>query len=43
MTMQTVMILIGAVAVIGVVVVLFKRGMLGGAKVQDTTAGPAKR
>jgi hypothetical protein len=43
MTTQTVMILVGAVAVIGLLWVLFKRGVLGGAKVQDSTAGTAKQ
>jgi len=43
MTTQTVMILVGAVAVIGVLVVLFKRGVLGGAKVQDSAASSGKQ
>jgi hypothetical protein len=42
MNLQTVMILVGAVAVIGVVAILFKRGILGGTKTAETPAGAAK-
>jgi hypothetical protein len=43
MTMQTVMILLGSVAVIGVIAILVRRGVLGGAKAQDSTASTAKQ
>lgn len=42
MNLQDVMILVGAVAVIGVVAILFKRGLLGGTKTVDTPVGSAK-
>ena len=38
MTTQTALILIGAVALIGVVAILLKRGILGAPKTQDSTA-----
>lgn len=40
---MTAWILVGCVAAIGVVVILFKRGLLGGAKATENAAGPAKR
>ena len=44
MTLKVAMILVGCVAVIGVVVVLLRRGVLGGAKAQDSaSAGSAKQ
>jgi hypothetical protein len=36
--MTTAWILVGCVAAIGVVVVLMRRGVLGGAKAEDTTS-----
>lgn len=42
MSAQTVMILLGSVAVIGVIAILVRRGIVSGAKAQDNTATTAK-